>query len=399
MAAPLTTWIPETDAEKHAVSEQLERILAHPSFRTSKRCAALLRHVVQSTLLGHGALLKERTLGVEVFGRDASYDTNLDPVVRTTAGDIRKRIAQYYHQPGHETEIRIDLPSGSYLPEFHLPSELSIGVAAPQIAPENIQPIPIAPKKKSPLAYVLIPAACLLIVFAGFEMWKPKPALQMLWGQILNAPAPVLIVIGEPPHLPITNNPSPTVTAHITGADHVAFADAESLAQLSGFLGKYAKPYSLKSAQAATFSDLQKGPVILIAGLDNQWTRRATDPLRFHFAYGTNPNLFWIEDDKDPSRRDWSVNYSIPYSNLTQDYAIIARFLDPETAQWTIITAGIGDNGTAAAGDFLTNPKYANALAQAAPKGWESKNLEAIIATQVIDGNSGPPRILAVEIW
>src|SRR5882672_5976472 len=148
MASPITSWIPETDAERRAVEEQLERILIHPVFRTSKRCASLLRHVVHSTLHGHGALLKERTLGVEVFGRDASYDTNLDPVVRTTAGDIRKRIAQYYHQSGHETEIRIDLPSGSYLPEFHLPAELSFGLTT------TLPPQPALSGEKSRLPYV-----------------------------------------------------------------------------------------------------------------------------------------------------------------------------------------------------------------------------------------------------
>src|SRR5258708_29614357 len=80
----------------------------------------MVRYVGEHALSGDSGKLKGRTLGVEVFARDPHYDTNLDPVVRTTAGEIRKRIAQYYHEPGHEGEIRIDLPAGSYLPEFHL---------------------------------------------------------------------------------------------------------------------------------------------------------------------------------------------------------------------------------------------------------------------------------------
>ena len=70
--------------------------------------------------------LKERTLGVEVFGRAPDYDTNLDPVVRTTAVEIRKRIAQYYHEEGHQNEIRIDFPAGSYLPEFRMPEKPAV---------------------------------------------------------------------------------------------------------------------------------------------------------------------------------------------------------------------------------------------------------------------------------
>src|SRR5690348_3794703 len=104
-----------------AVREQLERILAHPLFRHSRRYPAMLRYVVEHRLSGDCDNLKERILGIEVFGRDAAYDSNVDPVVRTSACEIRKRIAQYYDEPAHQAELRIDLPAGSYVPEFHWP--------------------------------------------------------------------------------------------------------------------------------------------------------------------------------------------------------------------------------------------------------------------------------------
>src|SRR3974377_136999 len=114
-------WIPETEGERSAIRDQLERILASPLFKNSKRYPNLLRFVVERALEGHTDPLKERTLGVEVFGRAPDYDTNLDPVVRTTACEIRKRIAQYYHDATHETEIRIEFPAGTYVPEFRIP--------------------------------------------------------------------------------------------------------------------------------------------------------------------------------------------------------------------------------------------------------------------------------------
>jgi hypothetical protein len=402
MASPITSWIPETGAERRAVEEQMERILAHPVFRSSKRCAALLRHVVQSMLHGQGGLLKERTLGIEVFGREANYETNLDPVVRTTAGEVRKRIAQYYHEAGHETEIRIDLPAGSYLPEFHLPTELSYGFAAamPMASPVSIrQSVPPPAKRSFRMAYLLSAVACLLVAAVAIPAWMPESAIDSLWGPVLSTSSSALIVIGEPPHLQIATSASPSVAAHMTSGDHVAFADAVSLSRLTGFLGMHGKSYSLQSAQATSFTDLQRGPTVLIAGLDNPWTRRVTDPLRFHFAHGSDPNLYWIEDRNNPSSRDWMVDYGMQYSNLTQDYALVARFLSPETGQMTVVAAGIGDNGTAVAGEFLTNSKYVDALVRAVPKKWRSKNLEAVIATQLIDGKSGPPRVLAVETW
>jgi len=67
--------------------------------RNSKRYPPLFRFVVESALQDQTDPLKERLLGVQVFGREPDYDTNLDPIVRYTAGEVRKRIAQYYHLP------------------------------------------------------------------------------------------------------------------------------------------------------------------------------------------------------------------------------------------------------------------------------------------------------------
>src|ERR1700730_13871775 len=110
------------EADREAIGSQMERMLANPLFKNSKRYPNLLRYIVEHTLAGFPAELKERTLGVEVFGRQPDYDTNADPIVRATAGEIRKRIAQYYHEHGHESEIRIDLVPGSYVPEFEIPA-------------------------------------------------------------------------------------------------------------------------------------------------------------------------------------------------------------------------------------------------------------------------------------
>src|ERR1035437_1347381 len=100
-------WIPEKDSEKAAVRVQLDRLLANPSFRNSKRYPALLRFVVERVLDGHTDSLKERTLGIEVFHRDPNYNTNEDPVVRTTAVEARKRLAQYYPETRNEPGNRI----------------------------------------------------------------------------------------------------------------------------------------------------------------------------------------------------------------------------------------------------------------------------------------------------
>src|SRR5579885_3585731 len=89
-------WVPTTDAERDLIRQQLSRILADPAFSNSKRYPKLLKYIVEETLAGREEHLKERTLGIEVFGRNPSYDTNQDPVVRTSAAQVRHRLAQYY---------------------------------------------------------------------------------------------------------------------------------------------------------------------------------------------------------------------------------------------------------------------------------------------------------------
>src|ERR1700721_848058 len=93
--------------ERAAIHEQLERLLVNPHFSHSRRFPSFLRFVVEQTLSGQMDLLKERTLGIEIFGRDADYDTASDPIVRVTAAEIRKPTPQTNKDPGHSTQIRL----------------------------------------------------------------------------------------------------------------------------------------------------------------------------------------------------------------------------------------------------------------------------------------------------
>src|ERR1700722_6120044 len=111
-------WHPQTLQERDAVLRELQTVLASPHFAASKRYPALLKYIVENTLAGKSDLLKERTLGVEVFDRPATYDTNADTVVRYTAGEVRKRLQLFYHEEGRHSSIRISLPAGSYVPVF-----------------------------------------------------------------------------------------------------------------------------------------------------------------------------------------------------------------------------------------------------------------------------------------
>lgn len=100
------------------VRQQLGKILVSPAFTGSKRTQDFLRLVVEHTLDGELGSLKERMIGAEMFGRPVSYDTGSDSVVRVRASEARKKLALYYSEAGEIPRVRIELPSGSYVPRF-----------------------------------------------------------------------------------------------------------------------------------------------------------------------------------------------------------------------------------------------------------------------------------------
>src|ERR1700735_1705448 len=135
----------EVTSNAALVREQLNRLLAHPLFTNSKRYPVLLAYTVEQTLLGHANELKERTIGVEAFGREPTYDATIDPVVRTTAAEVRKRLIQYYYNTDHAGELIIELPLGSYVPSFRELAHHSSGPDDIQVAAEHVESLPQPP--------------------------------------------------------------------------------------------------------------------------------------------------------------------------------------------------------------------------------------------------------------
>jgi hypothetical protein len=106
--------------EPNLVREELQRIVTSRHFRTSRRGMEFLQYVVDQKISGNGDLLKERLIGVQLFGRKPDYATGEDPVVRVQAGDVRRRLESYHADPDMQSDILIQIPIGSYAPVFLL---------------------------------------------------------------------------------------------------------------------------------------------------------------------------------------------------------------------------------------------------------------------------------------
>ena len=413
MAMPSASGLPPSDSvpslrnDAEAILAQLERIVESPAFRNSKRYPRFLRFIVEQALLGHADRLKERLLGIEVFDRPPDYDLATDPIVRVAAGEVRKRLAQYYVENSHENELRIQLQPGSYVPEFYsppkaAPSEVTFNPAQlASISPlENPSSHFSPPIKKVGITMIVagFSLAAILCLYP-YMVSRPSP-IQEFWQPFMESATPPLLCLGDPNHpQPDEGGEVPGLRTGVNSFDYLALGDVEALHRISTIFDQRDKATSISNSRSTTFADLCRQPVVLIGGSPNQWTMHYMQLLRYQLVVNFTPGVNGILDRNDPHRLRWAVNFNAPYSTIPNEYAIVARFYNPTTGQPTVIAAGVGANGEIAAAEFLTTPAYFKEFSQHAPRGWEHENIEIILETQMINGTNGPPQVITSYFW
>src|SRR5580698_3178010 len=139
--------IAESEKSVAALRVHLREIVEGEAFRGSHRSAQFLTYIIDQALAGHFDSLKERMIGIELFGRSPSYDTSEDAIVRVTASDVRKRLLQHYGKYGSNSEFRITLPLGTYIPDISYepsakpagPVDEKVHVETPAAFPGSLQ--------------------------------------------------------------------------------------------------------------------------------------------------------------------------------------------------------------------------------------------------------------------
>jgi hypothetical protein len=389
-----------------AVRAQLERILLSVPFRNSKRYPAFLRYVVEQELNGASSELKERTIAIDVFGKDPYYDPAADPVVRISAGEVRKRLAQYYQEVADPAQLRIELPVGSYRPEFIAPT-----VARPVAA---MLPIPTAPpaleqvrlnepraRSKRSLVVASLLALCAVLAALTWAFVASRPtALDLFWRPVIQQTHSVMLCLGRSN---FRAGDPPAGSWHPVDPHQAAVAwwDAETLARVAGLVqSKGASLYLFREDQA-TFSDFQQRPAVLIGAYNDQWTLELMSRMRYTFQ--RTGRIQWIADRDRPSFQDWKndLGQTDGQGNLAlkQDYAIISRVENPRTGFITVTVAGLWGYGTLAAGRFLTDPQYMQDFRKRTGFKLDKNNMQIVIGTEVIQGKPGPPSVLAATSW
>lgn len=401
------------------IHQQLKLLVEHPVLRSSKRLIAFLQYVVSQSLSGTADQLKERTIGVEVFNRDPDYDTSSDHIVRTAASELRKRLGLYYGDESHQSQLRIEIPSGSYIPQFTLPEpSISSEVNQPQRgdAPSRDAVFPTeAAEQKRNRRWIWSVAVLILIAVLGtaaivLTRSTPNPRSQ-LWNPIIRTSDPVLLVIGRVPKGPPlrsaegSSDSMPRLQESEPGFPTIDVADAIAMTRIASFLAIEGKTTIIRQENASSFSDLRESPAVLIGAFNNEWSLQLTRQLRFSFALDPDRQLIYIRDRQNPTSRTWAVAAAVRVESQTRtsnekptpDYALISRIVDSETGKAVFVLSGLYAFGTQAAGEFITDPQLDNLTASVPLTDWK-RNLQIVLETNVTEGIPGRPRIVAYSI-
>lgn len=405
------------------IEAQLQRILASPSFRNSKRSMHFLRFVVEKALAGTGDEIKERLIGIEVFDRRPDYDLSADPIVRVAAVELRKRIAQYYAEPDHAGDLRLELPVGTYVPLFHWPNSthkeseiLAAAVATGRptsgttTTDSLLDPPAQAVNQRASTrmirtlvaGFILIAAIGALFAADHLRMQLAQRSLDEFWAPLMNGGQTITVCVGDLNYIFKTPGLSHELKLPPT-ADNLLNPNAgAALLRVGSILGSRGKRSTLRFADLTGLNDLRQQPVIFIGGLNNPWTLRILTGLRFQLTNkpgGIGGDYSLIVDEKNPAMAGWRTDTLAPFSSITRDYSLVTRINDPLTGEPVVILCGLGPYGTAAASEFVSSPDYFSQFTRLAPKGWQSHNIQIVLETRVVDGRVSVPRVLAEEVY
>ncbi len=407
--------IPYSQEDREIIRRELALILDSPQFRGSRRCQDFLTHVVTQALEGHADALKERGLAVEVFGRKADAGLDDDSIVRVGAREVRKRLAQYYMAAGSADRVRIELPPGSYVPVFHR----SGGLETAEPAFVEVPAAPSRPRRARRWVLFGSIVAAAVAVAAFLSLHGPRE-FNAFWEPVFDAQSRVMILLAHPMvyhpsdrarTLDETRHPHPgNLWDHpidlppelLTGSDfvpvfdrYVGLGDGLALFRLGALFDRHSQNARVRLASKVEFPDLRDSATILIGAYTNRWSMDLSKDLPYRFS-----NCDLTPCILSPDRKQtWKIGEFQATGVSNDDYILISRLPRSNTGNFALICAGLTQSGTDEAGRILCDPQTLTPILKRLPAGWNMKNLQLLLHSQVIGDAPAPPQLVASKVW
>jgi hypothetical protein len=441
--------LPEKHCDSSGVDESLQQILHSKEFRGALQLQSLLKFIVENSICGHDDALKERIIGMSVFGRKPDYETGDDPIVRSRARQLRTRLERYYDsEEAKDSAIQIVIPKGSYRPAFFprgrssasksgmkplVNDQLHVEVPGKIASEENshVEPVFSAPQSTGPAQWhawrtVFLLACALVLAFAAFigiVKW-PRSNLDLLWSPVFDSKKKVIIYNGslqvympssiynystlsvqpgdmDQPFVPgIGSAPGPAPKEPAEPAKDMVVAPyryvrsetIETNLRVAALLNAHHLSVESRAEPNLPFVDLHGSPIVLVGAYSNNWTMVLMQDLPFFFDRGGRVH------ERGAQGRVWSTPPAKD-DRIAQDYAIVVRLLDSKARGPVIIVAGITTCGTEAATEFVTDPMQQRMLDSFPRYALERKNLEFVLRASLINCNPTSLDIVAQRFW
>jgi hypothetical protein len=439
----------ETESDLKAFQQHLEEVLCGESFRGSHRSGQFLRYVVDRSVGGHCDELKERLIGVELFGRSPSYDTGEDAIVRVTASDVRRRLLQHYGTYGTASEFRIRLPLGSYIPEIarevplkveeseiELPGEAPIDFLAPYPAPmEEEETSLLVDREKVPGLLearrfwtrwkVLL--CCLSIAVCGiFAVWLTVRT-DSLWGALFGFQLSTKLITSDPNIAEVQSLTGQTVnlsdyanqryvpdpekvppqlmnlSTEILRRDQAAAVDTGIAVNIAEWRDQAkAGRLTIQSARALRFSDLLKDGNFILLGSprSNPWALFYSDHLDFRFVFDQTSGQEIVEN-LHPGNGESSKYVPTAMGFATgQSFAVASYLRNPDHLGHVLLIAGANAEGTEAVNDLMTDSTALSAVMSRCglPRRAPIPNFQLLLRLSTMAGSPGHSEVIACHV-
>ncbi|HEY4048741.1 MAG TPA: hypothetical protein VGM27_17900 [Acidobacteriaceae bacterium] len=398
-----------------SLQQHLREIIDGAAFRSSHRSRQFLKYVVERAIAGDFSALKERLIGVELFGRSASYDTGEDAIVRVTANDVRKRLLQHYRACGSASEFRISLPAGSYIPEITRDAHYgkrgarngaitevfaSASETVPSIPPLVPTPLVVAEPAEAPatgrpdnkwLLFAVLFIGLIVAICGIFAKLSPQtrtaPRALLPWAAFFEGQRLTFLVTSDPniaeiqgltgsaisvsdyanqQYLPSSNSLSPEIIhfcRDILRGDKAANVDTPIVSSVAQLAQENSANISVRPARDLRFSDLdtENNFIFLGSPRSDPWTALFNDRLDFRFLLDKTSQQEIIQNAHPHSGEAATYISTAKGYGTGESFATISFIGNPDHAGQVLLLAGANAEGTKAAGQLVTNPQALSA--------------------------------------
>jgi hypothetical protein len=431
------------------IEDALSKVLDSGSFASSKQSQALLKYLVAHSQAEEDGSLKERMIGVNVFGRSADYNTGDDPIVRARVGEVRKRLARYYQSElTDRPTILFSIPTGSYRVAFHYAGAGQDASDYPRDEPESAfteetlsEPVPfywlrrrVAEKASHPRLsrwIILLTAAAaggaVVMGAISHHQFYRASIVEAFWSPLLDSSRPVVIYLGQNcaymptasymRHIRETRPPDEDVKrgtevelddlrpgerlgpgdVYVENHDLVSAGNIAASLQIASLLGSLHRNTDVRIGEGLSPEDLGHTSAVFLGAFDNKWTMQVSQTLPFRFELIEGETNAIVE--QTGKKRIWVTPIVGPHGAANEEYAIVARLANSLFGKPVIVAAGIRSRGTRAAGDFITDPTALSKFLETVPSDWKKRNLEVVLGVDVVKGVPGTAHPIAFSVW